>query len=174
MELAKAMRKTTKLRKVGATAEELFRDAELKEERGDFRGAFRSYLVSASLGDVGSQVNVGNYYSAGRGVRKNLPEAAKWYRLAYRNGVSDGALNLSVDFERQGNTRNAISWLKRAIAMKNGDAYLRLAKIYLKRQNGTKTAIDLLKNAMMLGPSNISDEAREQVRSLLKSAGSHT
>ena len=78
------------------TAEELFRDAELREERRDFRGAFKSLLIAANRGDLLSFLNLGNYYAVGRGVRKDLREAARWYKRAYRNGVSAGALNLSV------------------------------------------------------------------------------
>ncbi|MGO8718949.1 MAG: tetratricopeptide repeat protein [Acidobacteriaceae bacterium] len=116
------------------SAEELFRDAELREERGDFRGAFRSLLIAAKKGDILSQLSLGNYYAFGRGVRKDLRESARWHKRVYRNGGLDGALNLSVNLEKQGNTRGAIAWLKRAVAMNDGDAHVRLAKIYLKSE----------------------------------------
>ncbi len=146
----------------------LFRDAELKEEWGDFHGAFKNLLAAAKLGDVGSQINLGNFYAAGRGVKKNLLEAARWYKQVYRNGQSTGALNLAVDLEKQGNIRGAVAWLKRAIAMNDGDAHLRLAKIYQKKRNGIQTAISLLEKAILLSPSNISYETREQADKLLK------
>ncbi len=155
----------------GRTAEELFRDAELREERGDFRGAFKSLLIAANRGDLLSILNVGNYYAAGRGVRKDLSEAARWYKRAYRNGVSDGALNLSVDLENQGNTRGAIAWLKRAVAMNDGEAHVRLAKFYLKKRNGTETASNLLKQAVLLSPSYISEDGRDEAKALLKKIG---
>jgi TPR repeat protein len=149
------------------SAEELFRDAELREERGDFRGAFKSLLIAAKRGDLLSSLNLGNYYAVGRGVRKDLREAARWYKRAYRLGNSDGALNLSVDLENQGNTRGAIAWLKRAVAMDDGDAHVRLAKIYLKKRNGAETASNLLNQALLLGPGYISDDARDEAKKLL-------
>jgi TPR repeat protein len=159
---------TRKMQNSGASGEELFRDAELKEERGDFHGAFKSLLAAAKLGDVGSQINLGNFYAAGRGVKKNLLEAARWYKQVYRNGQPTGALNLAVDLEKQGNIRGAVAWLKRAIAMNDGDAHLRLARIYQKKRNGIQTAISLLEKAILLSPSNISDQTREQADKLLK------
>lgn len=159
---------THKMQDRKATGEELFRDAELKEERGDLCGALRSLLAAAKLGELLSPLNVGNFYAAGRGVGKNPKEAARWYKRAYREGNSAGALNLAVGLENQGNLRNAVVWLKRAIAMNDGDSHLRLARIYLKRRNGTKAAVDLLNRAISLSPTDISDEAREQAQELLE------
>ncbi len=149
------------------SAEDLFRDAELREERGDFRGAFKSLLIAAQKGDLLSSLNLGNYYAVGHGVRKNSREAARWYKRAYRLGNSDGALNLSVDLENQGNTRGAVAWLKRAVAMNDGEAHVRLAKIYLKKRNGTEAASHLLKQAISLSPSYISDDGRDEANKLL-------
>jgi hypothetical protein len=149
------------------SGEELFRDAELLEERGDFRGAFKSLLIAAQKGEILSQLNLGNYYAAGRGVPKDLREAARWYKRAYRNGRSAGAVNLSADLEKQGNIRGAIVWLKRAVAMNDGDACIRLAKIYLEKRNGTETASQLLKQAVSLSPGYISDDGRDEAKKLL-------
>jgi len=151
-----------------ASAEELFRDAELKGEQGDLSGAFRCLLAGARQGDALSQLALGNCYSAGRGVQKNLQEAARWYKRAYRSGLSAGALNLSVDLQKQGNERGTIAWLTRAAAMDDGDAYVRLAKIYLKRRNGTAAATDLLRKAVSLNRNNISDDTKRQAEALLK------
>ncbi len=159
---------TPKTKNSGAAGEELFRDAELKEERGDFSGAFRSLLASARLGNVLGLIDLGNFYANGRGVKKDLREAARWYKRAYRDGQSAGAINLSVDLRKQGNTRGAITWLKRAVAMNDGEAHLQLAKIYLKKRNGAKTAADLLNKAVSFTPSDISDDGREQAEVLLK------
>jgi hypothetical protein len=151
-----------------AKAHELFLDAERREEGGDLRGAFRSLMAAAKLGDEMSAVNLGNCYSVGRGVRKDLRRAAYWYKRAYRHGDSTGALNLAIDLEKGGNLRGAIAWLKRAGAMNDGEANLKLARIYVERRNGTAKAIDLLKKTVELSPSHVSDEAREQAEELLK------
>jgi TPR repeat protein len=150
------------------SGEDLFRDAELKEERGDFKGAFQSLLLASKMGDFRCQINLGNFYAAGRGTRKDLKEAARWYRRAYRAGNCTGALNLAIDLEKQGNIRGAIKWLRRAEALNDGDACVRLARIYLKKRNGTKTATDLLKKAISLGPSDSSEDTKDQASILLK------
>jgi len=152
-----------------ANADELFRDAEQKEDRGDFGGAFNSHMAAARLGNILSQLALGNFYSSGRGVQRNTQEAARWYMKVYRNGVSAGAINLSVDLLNAGNLRGAISWLKRAVAMNDGDACVQLARIYLKRRGGTKVAAGLLRKAVSFSSSNTSDDAREQAEVLLKS-----
>ena len=158
-----------KIQSDSANADGLFRDAERKEDRGDFRGAFESHLAAARLGNVLSQLAVGNFYSTGRGVKRNAQEAARWYMKVYRNGVSAGAVNLSVDLQNQGNMRGAIAWLKRAAAMNDGDACVQLARIYLKRRGGTKTAASLLRKATSFSSSGTSNDAREQAEVLLKS-----
>ena len=157
-----------RIRNNATTAAELFRDAELKEEQGDLRGAFRSLLAAAKRGDILSPLNLGNFYASGRGVRKNLQEAARWYKRAYRSGQSAGAINLAVDLQKQGNVRGAIAWLKRAVVMDDGEACVQLAQIYLKRRNGAKTAANLLRKAISLSPSNISDESKEHAKVLLR------
>lgn len=60
-------------------ASQLFLRAEKAEERGDIRSAFRLLQASARLGDVLAQINVGNYYDAGKGVRRNRSAALYWY-----------------------------------------------------------------------------------------------
>lgn len=151
------------------TPGQLFRDAELKDGRGDYAGAFRNLLVSARQGNVLSQLSLGNFYAIGRGVRKDLREAARWYKRAYRGGLSAGALNLSVDLRNQGNIRAAIAWLKRAADMNDGDAHLRLARIYLGKRGGAKAAVSYLRKALSLRRSDISDETKDEARNLLKS-----
>jgi len=126
-------------------------------------------MAAARLGNVMSQLSLGNFYSRGRGVKKNVEEAARWYMKVYRNGLSAGAVNLSVDLQNRGNMRGAIAWLKRAAAMNDGDACVQLARIYLKRRGGTKTAANLLRKAASFGSSGTSDDAREQAEVLLKS-----
>jgi TPR repeat protein len=126
-------------------AENLFNQADKYEEKGDFRRAFDCYLTAAKLGDSWGQVNLGNYYAAGKGVMRSLEKAAHWYKKAYRNGNSCGALNLAVDKRNQGNIRSALVWFQKAVAMNNGDAHLALAKIYtLRGPSGEEKATSLL------------------------------
>lgn len=150
------------------TPEDLFLEAEQHEEKGDFRAAFKRLLAAAQLGHGMSQLNLGNFYASGTGVRKDLEKAAHWYKKAYKNGDNDGALNLAIDRRNQGNLRSAVAWFKKAIAMNSGDACIELAKIYGARRGGQKAATDLLKRALRMSRDNISDDAKEKAESLLK------
>jgi TPR repeat protein len=117
-----------------------------------------------------SQVNIGNFYSNGTGVPPSLEKAAYWYKKAYRNGVSDGAINLSVDLLNAGNIRGAIAWLKRAVDMNDGEAVLRLARIYLDKPRGKKKAIELLrKTQTMKRYAEISEQSQDDAAELLSS-----
>jgi tetratricopeptide (TPR) repeat protein len=146
----------------------LFNEADRYEEMGDFRNAFKCLLTAAQLGDSWGQVNLGNFYAAGTGVGRDLEKAAYWYKKAYKNGNNDGALNLAIDRKNQGNLRSAVLWLKKAIAMNSGPACIELAKIYDARKGGQKAAANLLRRALRMSRDNISDDARDQAESLLR------
>lgn len=86
-------------------ANQLLRQAELREERGDFKGAFGIHMAAAKLGSIPALLCVGNYYSAGRSVARDLEEAARWYKRAYRSGDRCGAYNLAIDLQKHGKKR---------------------------------------------------------------------
>lgn len=148
-------------------AEGLFREAEQHEEKGDFRGAFKCLLAAAQLGHHMSQLNLGNFYASGTGVKRDLAKAAHWYKKAYKNGNNDGALNLAIDKRNGGNIRSAVIWFKKAVAMNSGEACIELAKIYKARKGGQKTAADLLRRALRMSRDNISEAGKEEAESLL-------
>jgi len=154
----------SKRNKISET-DKLLREAELHEEEGNFRAAFECLLAGANLGDSSCQVNLGNFYATGNGVRKNLKKAAYWYKKAYKNGSSCGALNLAIDRRNEGDVRSATIWFKKAIAMNDGQACIQLAKMYKNRKGGQKTAMDLLRQAQRL---EISEASEEEAEALLK------
>ena len=132
--------------------EKLFVEADEFEEKGNFKRAFQSFLAAARLGHAGCQVNLGNFYAAGKGTRKDMAAAAYWYQKAYRNGDRTGALNLAIDRRNGGRTRSAVIWFKKAIAMNDGDACIALAKIYKDRNGREEAAISLLKASALYEP----------------------
>jgi len=148
--------------------ESLFREAELAEESGNLREAFESLSAAARMGHVGSQLNLGNYFAWGRGVKRNLKRAAFWYTKAYRQGDSTAAQNLAIDRLSQGKIRSAVAWFKKAIAMNNGEACVALAKVYRARKGGQKASEELLRRAVKLSRDDISESARDEARSLLE------
>jgi TPR repeat protein len=157
----------SKKRKDAPDAEGLFCAAELHEEQGKLEEAFDCLRIAAQLGHIGAQVNLGNFYAAGQGVRKNPKQAARWYKEAYKNGERTGAHNLAIDLRNQGKIRSAETWFKKAIAMKEGDAYLALAKMRMARRGGQKGAASLLREGLLLSPRDMSDDGKEEAESLL-------
>jgi TPR repeat protein len=148
--------------------ERLFNEAYRHEEDGDLKRAFQCLLAGARLGDSGCQVNLGNFYAAGTGTRKDMAAAAYWYRKGYRNGDRTGALNLAIDHRNAGRTRSAVIWFKKAIAMNDGDSCIHLAKIYMQRKGGRSAAISLLKQVLPMNRSDVSKEGKEEAKSLLQ------
>jgi TPR repeat protein len=152
-------------------ADRLFLEAERYEEAGDFRSAFKTLLVAARLGDSGCQNNLGNFYASGKGVRKSLEKAAYWYKRAYNKGDRSAANNLAIDKRNQGDVRSAVIWFKKAIEMKDGDACIPLAKIYMARKNGQRMAAGLLRQALRMSRSDLSEAGREEAESFLQELG---
>lgn len=151
----------------------LLLEAERYEKRGDLRHAFKALLAGALLEDSGCQSNLGNFYSSGKGVRRSLEKAAYWYKRAYRNGAGYAASNLAIDRRNTGNVRSAVVWFKKAIALKDGDACIELAKIYKSRKGAQKIAVALLRRALRMS-RYLTESGREEAESLLKELASLT
>ena len=140
----------------------------MKEEAGDLEGAFNLLTKAAELGNTSAQVNLGNFYAAGKGVEKSLDKAAEWYKAAFRKGDPGGAHNLAIDLKNQGRIKEAIFWFKRAIALNHGDTIIELAKLLRTQPSGTPMAIRYLKRAIKLAPDGITAVGREEARHLLR------
>jgi tetratricopeptide (TPR) repeat protein len=110
--------------------EALFAAAEYFDERGELQGAFRCLLDGARGGHASCQINLGNYYSDGTGVRRDHAKAAHWYRKAYTQGRSH---NLAIDYRNAGNLRAAMAWFRKAIARGDGSSAVELAKLLFAR-----------------------------------------
>ncbi|MEO8018961.1 MAG: hypothetical protein ABI769_14195 [Pseudomonadota bacterium] len=153
--------------------EALFTAADYLEESGALRAAFQCLLAAAEAGDEGSQLNLGNYFSDGTGVRKDFKKAAFWYRKAYNNqsrGIrcSSAAVNLGINFRNSGNLKAAVGWFERARKLQDGSACLELARIHSERKGGRRKAVTLLQEVIELD-SNYSTEAdKEAAEAMLK------
>jgi TPR repeat protein len=156
----------------------LFTAADYLEESGELRAAFQCLLAAAEAGDEGSQLNLGNYYSDGTGVRKDLKKAAHWYRKAYNNqsrGVrcSSAAVNLGINFRNSGDLKTAISWFERARKLQDGSACLELARIHSARKGGRRKAMVLLHEVIELDGNFSTDADKEAAEAMLKVLSLH-
>ena len=55
--------------------DDLFMRADKLADEGDFKSAFRLFLAAAKAGDSSCQINLGNFYDDGKGVRRNRSAA---------------------------------------------------------------------------------------------------
>lgn len=123
------------------TANALFLRADKHDEEGDLRSPFRLMLAAAKLGDIGAQINVGNYYSDGRGVRRDRSAALYWYKRAYRRGHASAASNIGVLWRNERQFKRSLSWFLRAVRLGDAEANLEIGKYYLSVENEPAKAI---------------------------------
>jgi TPR repeat protein len=154
--------------KTGYDRERLLSEAEGFEEADNYKLAAKVLLRGAKSGDTSCQLNLGNYYASGTGVRKNLEKAAYWYETAYKNGNRAGALNLAIDERNRGDFRAAEKWFKRAVAMHDGSAYIELAKMYVTQGKKRLEALELLRQVIKMSWDNVSIDEKAEAKSLLR------
>jgi TPR repeat protein len=158
--------------------EGLFAAAEYFEDCGQMQAAFFCLLAGAEAGDESSQINLGNFYSEGTGVRKNLKKAAFWYRKAYNNqsrGIrsSSAAVNLGINFRNSGDLKAAIRWFERARKLQDGSACLELARIHSAHKGGRRKAMVLLQEVIELDNNFSTDADKEAAEAMLKVLSLH-
>ncbi|HVP64436.1 MAG TPA: tetratricopeptide repeat protein [candidate division Zixibacteria bacterium] len=149
-------------------AEHLFRKAELREEEGDFRGAFRFLLRAAKLGHRGAQLNLGNFYTDGKGVQRNLKKGMYWYLLCYRGNDPSAANNIACTWRNEGQLQRALRWFKRAVEMGDDEANIAIGKYYLSNENNPRKAIPYFRRAVK--GKWVSEAGVEEAAELLKQA----
>lgn len=149
-------------------AEKLFVCADREEELGNRRSAFRLMLAAAKLGDIGAQVNVGNYYDAGQGVRRNRGCALYWYKRAYRRGYPAAAHNIGVMLRREGQVRRALQWFTRAVELGDTESNLEIGKHYLIAERNPRRAIRYLRRVK--SSDWVTEAGCEEAQRLLKQA----
>lgn len=106
-----------------------------------FESAIRLYLVAAKNGDSGSQLNLGNLYDAGIGVRRSRESALYWYKRAYRRGSASAANNIGVLLRNDKKPRQALKWFQKAVRLGDVEAHLEIAEHYLRNDGNALKAI---------------------------------
>jgi TPR repeat protein len=144
-----------------------FAEANSQWEAGKLRSAFRLFLVAAKAGDQGAQLNLGNFYSDGIGVKPNRAKALYWYRRAYQQGSGSAASNIGILFRDEKRFNRALAWFERAVNLRDGDANVEIAKIHICRNERAK-AIRYLKRALRAKRDDITEGSREESHHLLE------
>jgi len=86
-------------------------------EAGNAKKAALIFEESAALGSVEAKINLGNLYSEGKGVDRDVPLAKKLYRAAYNAGNAYGATALGAQYRSEGKHKLAVLWFRKAAAM---------------------------------------------------------
>jgi TPR repeat protein len=87
----------------------------------------------AEAGDARAQYELGTAYYSGRGVKKDVEEATKWYRLASEQGEPDGQCAyaaLLLDTGSKPKMRLALGLYQKAAAQNNARALFTLGSLY--------------------------------------------
>ena len=149
-------------------ADALFIRASKHEEKGELRAAFRLYLAAAKAGDRSCQLNLGNCYDAGAGVRRNRAAALYWYKRAYRRGYSSAAHNIGILWRNEKNLRRALQWFRKAVRLGDDESRIEIAKHYLRNKRNPGKAIPHLEKVRQ---SNwVTEAGVEEATKLLKQA----
>ena len=147
----------------------LFLRASTEWDKGNLRSAFRLFLSGAKAGDSGAQVNLGHFYHHGVGTKPNRTAALHWYKEAYRRGERCAASNIGLLYSDEENFSQAIAWYKRAVKLKDGDANLAIAKIYLAREGEGHKAISYLEETCRSkAGEDVLDQSRKEAQRLLR------
>ena len=101
--------------------EEAYQQGLKLEESGRFAEAAQRYLLAASQGHDGAQLNLGNIFDD-RLVPSRPVEARKWYRRAAMSGYAPAAWNLALHYRKTGKVGLYHRWLKKAAALGDEDA----------------------------------------------------
>jgi uncharacterized protein len=146
--------------------DDLFVRADQEADRGDFESAFRLFLAGARAGNIKCQVNLGNFYDEGKGLRRNRSEAIYWYKRAYRRGHASAANNIGVMWRNEKKHNRALLWFKKAVSLGDPEANLEIAKHYLNIEHNPKRAIHHLRKVCL---SNwVTEAGMEEGHALLR------
>jgi tetratricopeptide (TPR) repeat protein len=123
----------------------LFVRVDKQADKGNLKSAFRLFLTAAKAGDSSCQINLGNFYDDGTGVRRNRSAAMYWYKRAYRRGESSAAHNIGVMWRNEKKYSRALEWFKKAVKLGDDEANLEIAKHYLEVEHNPEKAIPYLR-----------------------------
>lgn len=112
-------------------------------------GEFENLLAKANEGDAGAQYTIGQKYSAGDGVSKNMEEAVKWLEQSAVQGNADAQLSLgSLFISGRGVPRNsteAAKWFQLAAEQGRSNAQIQMARMHLSGAGVTKDDVEASK-----------------------------
>jgi cell division septation protein DedD len=109
----------------------------------------RELYARATAGYADSQLNMGNLFIKGQVVEQDYVEAAKWYRLAARQGVALAQFNLGMIYDAglgvAKNQIEAVRWYRAAAEQGLAIAQLNLGVAYADGEGGANNEIEAVR-----------------------------
>jgi TPR repeat protein len=130
---------------------------------GETNAALRYFVAAAEAGDADAQVNAGYCFETGTGTWRSDSDAQRWYRAAIQQRSGAAAFNLATMHRARGNTRGAIYWFQRAIALGDDTAGLELGRLCLERLKQRTRAIACLRRTVrgqLVAPDSLQEAHR--------------
>lgn len=91
--------------------------------------------MAAQQNDPKAQFNVGNLYDTGKGVKKDLKEAFRWYRKSAEQGYAPAQVMLGAMYALgdavEVNFKDAMNWYLKAAKQNDAEAQRRLGYMYM-------------------------------------------
>ena len=76
-----------------------FQDAHDVANKGDFKTAYKLFVLLAEQGNAEAQVSLGVMYQKGLGVSQDYKEAVKWFRLSAEQGHAAAQNQLGMMYD---------------------------------------------------------------------------
>jgi TPR repeat protein len=138
-----------------------FKNAQIAENKQNYKKAFSIYLRATKKGDTYCELNLGFCYDNGIGVRKNKKKAAYYYKRCADRGDFCGANNLAILYKEKENFNMAEKYFGLAINLGDKDAALEMTKILIKK-GCIDSAKDYLKIITDASPEEVTQATRDE------------
>jgi len=144
--------------------------------REDYKAAYKLILPLAKKGFAQAQYNLGVMYEKGKGVKKNLKKAKKWFQFAAEQGVVKAQYKLGLMYGKgKGVAKDyskAIKWWNLAADQGNGKAQINLGWMYEMGKGVPKDA-QKAANWYQLASNQGLAKAQEKLNLLLNKTKEH-
>lgn len=145
--------------------DQIFEQANLEYNRGDFKKAFELFTKAAEDGNDSAMDRIASMYEAAEGVDYDFDKAIYWYCKAVEAGSITSLYNLGVSYRAKGDVLKAKYWFEKALDAGDLDAALDLGKLHMVCEAEKDKVVFYLKR--FLQSDNTFEESRKEALDIL-------